>query len=141
MKKITCLLLSLIMLFIFAFTSSTSTVKAIDSSTYKNKTHQNCTKVKIKQYYSYNQCKKIVKEAKKYKSATSYAKKILNLSNSGAKIPLKIFLADFNASCKQIKNFFQKAVNKKKGVEFSYTYHITNNNATHHATNFTKKYK
>ena len=138
MKKITSYLLTLLLVFTLTVIPSQNSVKAIDSDTYKDKTHQYCTKVKIKQYYSYSKCKSIVKKAKNYKSATPYAKHIL--AQGAAKIPLSIFLKSFSNSCTQIKNFYQKAVNKKKGVEISYTYHIGNNSAAHHAVNFTKKY-
>lgn len=139
MKKITSYLLSLFMVFTLAVTPSQIPVKAIDSDTYKDKTHQYCTKIKIKHYYSYSKCKSIVKKAKKYKSATPLARLII--AESSAALPLDLFLASFKKSCTQIKNFYQKAVTKKKGVEVSYTYHIANNNAQHHSRDFSKKYK
>lgn len=88
---------------------------------------------KIKTYYSYNECKKIVQN---YKTTSKIS--TISAALTGKNPFISAALVAYGYSMTDAAEFFQKAVNKRTGVEISYDYYLSN---TSHSMNVAKNTK
>lgn len=118
---------SLILSILFVVTLATSNVQAQTGP--PPDPHAGCIKQNHKVYYSLKKCKEIVKTTKKIQKCLSYGQVLASAAGKkgiAAGVLAQLVVVKFNDNIGNTKNFFNKAVKKKKGVLYTYTYHISN---------------
>lgn len=115
-EKVSCMFLAIIMAVSFAPSIS---AKAQIGPTAATKQY---TKQHIATYYSYKECKKVIKNCEQINRYSNWGSILLGAKSAPAALVLSVYGYKMSTAA----SVFKKAVKKHKGVEFSYDYYISN---------------